>query len=104
MFICVIETFISASATEIFTAALKENNVATIVGTKTFGKGVMQAVIEIPFGGALKVTSEEFKTPKGEKINETGIEPNVLIENGENEQDEQLKKAIEIIEKEKILR
>lgn len=89
----------SASATEIFAAALKENEKATLVGTKTFGKGVMQSVIKIPFGGALKITSQEFKTPKGEKINELGIEPNIIVELDETDstKDTQLEKAMELL-------
>ena len=89
----------SASATEIFAAALKENKKATLVGTKTFGKGVMQSVIKIPFGGALKITSQEFKTPTGEKINGLGIEPNIIIELEETDssKDAQLEKAIELL-------
>ena len=61
----------SASATEIVTAALKDNEVATIVGTTTYGKGVMQEVMPL-FDGALKVTTEEFKTPNGNEINGIG--------------------------------
>ena len=86
----------SASATEIVSAALQENDVATIVGTKTYGKGVMQEVFSI-FDGALKVTVQEFKTPNGNKIHEQGITPDVIVEEGTTV-DEQLKKAIEILE------
>ena len=89
----------SASATEIVTAALKDNKIATIVGTKTYGKGVMQEILTL-FGesGALKVTIEEFKTPNGDKINKIGITPDVIVEdNIETEEDEQLQKAIEIL-------
>lgn len=87
----------SASATEIVTAALKDNEVATIVGTTTYGKGVMQEVMPL-FDGALKVTIEEFKTPNGNKINEIGIMPDEIVEdNVETEEDEQLQKAIEIL-------
>ena len=89
----------SASATEIVTAALKDNKIATIVGTKTFGKGVMQEVLPM-FNGtsALKVTVEEFKTPNGDKINKVGITPDVVVEDDlTTEEDEQLQKAIEIL-------
>ena len=80
----------SASATEIVTAALKDNGAATIVGTVTYGKGVMQNIVPLSEGnGALKVTVEEFKTPKGDKINKVG--------NTETKEDEQLQKAIEIL-------
>ena len=87
----------SASATEIVTAALQDNKVATIVGTQTFGKGVMQEVH--PFlTGALKVTIQEFKTPNGNKIQENGITPDIIVEDDETtDEDEQLQKAIEIL-------
>lgn len=85
----------SASATEIVSAALQENDVATIVGTKTYGKGVMQEILPI-FDGALKVTVQEFKTPNGNKIHQQGITPDVVVEEGTTV-DEQLKKAIEIL-------
>lgn len=88
----------SASASEIFVGALKENGAAKIVGTKTFGKGVMQEIVPVSSGGALKLTIEEFRTPNGNVINKKGIEPDVVIEdNEETEKDEQLQKAIEIL-------
>lgn len=89
----------SASSTEIVTVALKDNNVATIVGTTTYGKGVMQEIIPMFEGkGALKVTIEEFKTPNGDKINEVGITPDIEVENNpETKEDEQLQKAIETL-------
>jgi carboxyl-terminal processing protease len=89
----------SASATEIVTAALKDNNIATVVGTRTYGKGVMQEVLPM-FNGAsaLKVTVEEFKTPNGDKINKVGITPDIEVEdNLETDEDEQLQKAVEIL-------
>jgi len=87
----------SASATEIVSAALQENDAATIVGTKTYGKGVMQEVLPI-FEGALKVSIEEFKTPKGNKINKEGITPDVVVEEDPTTlEDEQLQKAIELL-------
>lgn len=87
----------SASATEIFAAAMQDNNIATLVGTKTFGKGVMQEIDPLKIGGALKITIEEFKTPKGNKIHETGINPDIETENTSFETDEQLQKAIEYL-------
>ena len=86
----------SASASEIFVGALKDNEVAKVIGTKTFGKGVMQEIVPVKSGGALKVTIEEFKTPNGDTINKKGIEPNITVEDNEKtETDEQLQKAIE---------
>ncbi len=87
----------SASASEIVTAALKDNKAATIIGTKTYGKGVMQEIQPL-FDGAIKVTIEEFKTPNGDKINKNGIDPDIVIEDDANTiEDEQLQKAIEIL-------
>lgn len=87
----------SASATEIVAGALKDNKVATIVGTTTYGKGVMQEIVPL-FEGALKVTIEEFKTPNGNTINKVGIIPDEVVEDDlETEEDEQLQKAIEIL-------
>ena len=86
----------SASASEIFVGALKDNEVAKVIGTKTFGKGVMQEIVPVKSGGALKVTIKEFKTPNGDTINKKGIEPNITVEDNEKtETDEQLQKAIE---------
>lgn len=88
---------VSASASEILIAALKDNDKAEIIGEKTFGKGVIQELVYLSNGGALKVTSAEYYTPKGEKINEIGIEPNYNITGIE----EQEQKAIEVL-KEKM--
>ena len=86
----------SASASEILVGALKENEVANVIGTKTFGKGVMQEILPVATGGALKVTIQEFRTPNGNVINKKGIEPNIEIEDdSKTEKDEQLQKAIE---------
>ena len=76
--------------------ALKENEVAKIVGVKSFGKGVMQEVVPLKDGGALKITIQEFRTPNGNIINKNGIEPTIKIEDDKNtDTDEQLQKAIE---------
>lgn len=83
----------SASASEILAAALKDNGKAEIVGEKTFGKGVIQELLYLSNGGALKVTSSEYYTPKEEKINKVGIEPNYKVEQKEL----QLNKALEIL-------
>lgn len=94
--VVILENENSASASELVISALKENEVATIVGTKSFGKGVMQEIVPISTGGALKLTIEEFRTPNGNIIDQKGIEPNIEVEdNKETEEDEQLQKAIE---------
>ena len=88
----------SASASEILTGALKDNGEATIVGTKTYGKGVIQNVYMLQDGSALKLTVNEYFTPNETKINKIGIEPDYEVElNSETEDDEQLNKAIELL-------
>ena len=100
----------SASASEIFASALKENNKATIVGTKTYGKGVIQELLTLSDGSGIKITTEEYYTPNRNKINEVGIEPDEKIELSEKiktsatftkEQDTQLKRAIELLNNKK---
>ncbi len=88
----------SASATEIFAAALKENSRAKVIGKTTFGKGIMQQLFPINSGGVLKITIEEFKTPNGNAINHVGVTPDIEIEESEDEEkDYQLEKAIEVL-------
>src|SRR3989338_551418 len=91
----------SASASEILAAALKEHGIATLVGTKTFGKGSVQELVPITEDTSLKVTIAHWITPNGNSFSEEGIEPNVVVEitkeQVEREEDPQLKKAIEIV-------
>lgn len=99
----------SASASEVFSGALRDYEAATLVGTTTFGKGIVQNVIDIKDETALKVTISKYYTPNGENIHKIGIKPNVevkisedLIKNGFTRQtDPQFNKALEVI-KEKI--
>ena len=87
---------IKGLSVDVLIGALKDNNVAEIVGTTTFGKGVMQELVPISSGGALKLTIKEFCTPNGNKINKEGIKPDIEINDDEKtEDDEQLQKAIE---------
>ena len=81
----------SASASEVLTGALKDNNWATIVGEKTFGKGIAQGVFNLPDGSGLKLTTAYYYTPSGECIHKLGIEPDVTVT-----LDEDLKSKIEI--------
>ena len=91
----------SASASEIFAGAVKDYGIGTIVGTTTYGKGIVQDVFKLSDGSVLKLTVAHYYTPNGNDIHEKGIEPDVEVENEENsETDSQLKKAIEISEKE----
>ena len=92
----------SASASEIMTAALKDSGVATIVGKKTYGKGVYQSVYPIPDGSVVKVTAGKFYSPNGECFHQIGIEPDVEVDLDvdaylEDETDTQLDKAIEVL-------
>lgn len=88
----------SASASEILTGALKDNNRAKIVGMTTFGKGVIQEVITLTDGSALKLTTEEYYTPNRNKINKVGISPDVEVQNSdETGKDLQLEKALELL-------
>jgi len=70
----------SASASEILAGALQDDNRATLVGTRTFGKGVVQSVRQLSDGSALKVTVAKYYTPKGRNINHIGIEPDVAAD------------------------
>ena len=88
----------SASASEILVGALRDNEKAQVVGTTTFGKGVIQSVFMLNDGSALKLTVNEYFTPNETKINKVGIEPDYVVElNEETEEDEQLNKAIELL-------
>ena len=99
----------SASASEILSGAIRDTGEGTLVGTRTFGKGVVQSVIDFPDGSGLKVTTARYFTPSGECIHGVGIEPDVEVELDEDvvtryglnnlphEQDAQLQKAIELI-------
>ena len=97
--VVVLENENTASASEILVGALKDNNVAKVIGTKTYGKGVMQEIVPVATGGALKLTIKEFFTPNRNKINKLGIEPDIEVKQVENsENDEQLQKAIDELE------
>ena len=99
----------SASASEVVTGALKDNNVATVVGTTTFGKGIVQQLV--PFKesdgdiGAIKVTTSKYYCPNGENIHGKGIEPDITVELSEEalsqeysrDIDTQFQKALEVI-------
>lgn len=91
----------SASASEIVTGALKDNGVAKIVGTVTYGKGVIQNVYQLADGSVLKLTTQEYYTPNENKIHKEGITPDYEIDISEedikNEVDSQLNKALEVL-------
>lgn len=70
----------SASASEIFAGAVKDYGIGTIVGTTTYGKGVVQSIRQLSDGSAVKLTVANYYTPNGNSINKTGIEPDVEVE------------------------
>lgn len=96
----------SASASEIFAGAIQDYEVGTLVGTTTFGKGIVQSVIPLSDGSAVKTTTAKYYTPKGRCIHGTGITPDVEVELTEgleqkttltHEEDNQLQKAMEVV-------
>lgn len=70
----------SASASEIFAGCLQDYGTATVVGTTTFGKGIVQSVITLSDGTAIKFTTSKYYTPKGQDIHGNGVHPDVEIE------------------------
>ncbi len=69
----------SASASEIFSGAIRDYKIGTLVGEKTYGKGVVQTILDTGSGTALKVTISKYYTPNGENIHKKGIKPNVEV-------------------------
>lgn len=97
----------SASASEIFAGAVQDHEVGTIVGTTTYGKGVVQELRQLSDGSAVKLTVSNYYTPNGNSINKVGIKPDVevklaseLLNKDEitHEEDNQLQKALNVIE------
>ena len=96
----------SASASEIFAGAIQDYSKGTIVGTTTFGKGIVQSLIPFNDGSAIKTTTAKYYTPSGKCIHGPGIQPDVEVELSEgleqetsisHEEDNQLQKAIEVV-------
>lgn len=96
----------SASASEIFAGAIQDNNRGKIVGEKTFGKGTVQDVVDLPGGSGLHVTVAKWLTPKGTSIHGAGITPDVEVKEevttggttgDDNKKDIQMDKALELI-------
>ncbi len=69
----------TASASEITAGALQDYKIATLIGTKTFGKGVVQGIFSMPNGGALKITTQRYITPNGRDIQHKGIQPDIVV-------------------------
>ena len=92
----------SASASEIFSGAMKDNHRATIVGEQSFGKGLVQEINKLPDDAGLNITIQRYLTPSGADIHKKGITPDVVVklseDNVKNKDDVQLKEAIKLIE------
>ena len=87
----------SASASELFTGALKDYGVAKIVGENTFGKGIVQGFLQFTDGSSLKLTMSKYYTPNGICIHKTGIRPDYVIEKGKDGEDKQLEQALKLL-------
>lgn len=91
----------SASASEIYAGAIQDHGIGTIVGTQTYGKGVVQSVFDLKDGTCLKLTVSEYFTPNGRSIHGEGVAPDVeveyLVDKENPEKDNQLEKAVEVI-------
>jgi carboxyl-terminal processing protease len=72
----------SASASEIVAGALQDHNRALVVGTRSFGKGSVQSILPMANGTAIKLTTARYFTPKGRSIQAKGIDPDIIIEDG----------------------
>lgn len=91
----------SASASEVLAGALKDSGRAKIVGTRTFGKGSVQSVIELSGETGVKITTARLFTPKGTLIDDKGIEPDIFVEGGDKDTslDPQLARALETVKR-----
>lgn len=99
----------SASASEIFAGAVQDYGIGTIVGTTTYGKGVVQSIRQLSDGSAIKLTIANYYTPKGNNINKIGIKPDIEVsldtsllnkdkEEITHDEDNQLQEAIKAVE------
>ena len=93
----------SASASEIFSGAMKDNRRAVIIGEQSFGKGLVQEINKLPYESGINITIQKYLTPNGTDINKKGITPDIEVklteEDVKNKNDVQLKKAIEVLNK-----
>jgi carboxyl-terminal processing protease len=105
----------SASASEIVAGALQDNGRAAVIGTSTFGKGLVQTVMPLSQGRAIKLTTSRYYTPSGDSIHEVGITPDVYVEGTpgypnlslagdiDRENDAQLQEAIERLKRRRVM-
>ena len=98
----------SASASELFAGAIKDYGAGTLVGTTTFGKGIVQNIYPLPDGSAIKLTESKYYTPSGKNIHGTGIKPDVEIDLPQEQlemaevplsEDVQVQKAVKVLQK-----
>ena len=88
----------SASASEIFAGAIKDYGVGTLIGTQTYGKGIVQSLFRLEDGSAVKITVSRYYTPAGNNIHEVGITPDIVLEYDESAgTDNQLERALEVL-------
>ena len=96
----------SASASEILAGAIKDHNYGTLIGTTTYGKGIVQTIFPLSDGDAIKLTTAKYFTPSGNYIHKVGIEPDIELEyeylnpegeTYEKQYDNQIVKAIEVL-------
>lgn len=90
----------SASASEIFSGAMKDNKRAVLIGTQSFGKGLVQEINKLPDNAGINITIQKYLTPNGTDIHKKGITPDIVVdltdEDIKNKDDVQLKKAIDV--------
>lgn len=90
----------SASTSEIVAAAIKDNKGGSLVGTTTYGKGIIQGTVQFNDGSALKLTIQQYFSPKNNEIHGVGVEPDYKVKLSKNAKtDTQLEKALELLKK-----
>ncbi|MGC2129682.1 MAG: S41 family peptidase [Candidatus Aquilonibacter sp.] len=94
----------TASASEITSGAIQDSGVGTLVGTKTYGKGVVQTIFPLPDGSAVKITTARYLTPHNRDINHLGIDPDIVVAEprsarfGDPKSDPQLRRAMQFVD------
>lgn len=89
----------SASASEVFSGAVQDYGIGTIIGTQTYGKGIVQTLYSLSDGSCLKLTTAQYFTPDGRNIHGEGITPDIVLEKTPDDQrDNQLEKAVETVQ------